>query len=66
MFTLPIAGLIAYDLLLWIWRLLSTKPPALQQGDTIRTAPNMSRSSKTQISGAELAQAPLLDKPATD
>ncbi|KAJ9137177.1 hypothetical protein NKR19_g8318 [Coniochaeta hoffmannii] len=65
-FTLPIAGLILYDFVLWIWRLLSTRTPALRPDDTIRTAPNMSRTSKSQISGAELAHAPLLDKPASD
>ncbi|KAB5566807.1 hypothetical protein GE09DRAFT_1219063 [Coniochaeta sp. 2T2.1] len=66
-FTLPIVGLIIYDFFLWIWRLLSTQTPtALQPDDTMRTAPNMSRTSKSQISGRDLAQAAPLDKPASD
>jgi hypothetical protein len=66
-FTLPILGLIVYDFFLWIWRLLSTKPPVpLKPVEIIRTAPNMSRTSKSHISGAQLAEAPLLDKPAYD
>ncbi|KAH8903053.1 hypothetical protein BR93DRAFT_981658 [Coniochaeta sp. PMI_546] len=66
-FTLPILGLIVYDFFLWIWRLCSTRTPtALRPDETIRTAPNMSRTSKSHISGAELAEAPLLDKPASD
>jgi hypothetical protein len=66
-FTLPILGLIVYDFFLWIWRLCSTQTPlALQPDETIRTAPNMSRTSKSQTSGAELSQATLLDKPASD
>ncbi|OIW25298.1 hypothetical protein CONLIGDRAFT_685156 [Coniochaeta ligniaria NRRL 30616] len=66
-FTVPILGLIVYDFFLWIWRLCSTRTPvALQPDEKIRTAPNMSRTSKSQISGAELSQAKLSDKPASD
>lgn len=66
-FTLPILGLIVYDFVLWIWRLCSTRTPgALQPDQNIRTAPNMSRTSKSQISGAELAKAKVLDRPASD
>jgi hypothetical protein len=61
-----LVALIVYDIALWIWRLLSTPSITAQAEDTIKTDPAIPGTSKSEVTGAELEEVHILDKPASD